>query len=147
MKNKYLTVWIIPILLLGASCKKQEKLSQVELAKKIQKTDLVGNWVPTKIETLFIDKKNQKTSRVDSSDYVKFYTPAYKFTSDQVNEDHKSWDYSVVISDKSYILEYLKFGVLQHYEILKLNSDQLILKSINKEESGIRTEVIYFKKN
>ena len=146
MKNKYLTAWVILLLLLGTSCKKQEKLSQKELDKNVQKTDLIGDWVPTKIETSFIDKKNQKTFRVDSSDKVKFYIPAYKFTAEQVNLDYKSWDYSIITSNKSNALEYLKFGFLQHYEILKLNSSQLILKNISNEESGIRTEVIYYKK-
>jgi hypothetical protein len=147
MKNNYLAMWVIPMVLLGASCKKQENLGQEKPEKKIQKTDLLGAWSPTKIETLFIDKKNQEISRVDSSDKVKFYIPAYKFTAEHVNVDYKSWDYSIITSEKSNALEYLKFGFLQHYDILKLNSSQLILKNISNEESGIRTEVIYYKKD
>lgn len=147
MNNKYLIAWVIPLLLFGTSCKKQEKLNQEKPDKKIEKAALIGAWNPTKIETSFIDKKKHEISRVDSSDKVKFYIPAYKFTADQVNVDYKSWDYSIITSDKSITLEYLRFGVLQHYEILKLNNSQLILKNISNEESGLRTEIIYYKKD
>ncbi|QPH41196.1 hypothetical protein [Pedobacter endophyticus] len=147
MTNKYLLAWLIPLLLLGASCKKQENPIQEEISKDIRKADFIGVWTPFKIETTFTDKQNQEVSIIDSTEKVKFYIPAYKFTYDKVIVDHNGWDYSVNTLGKTKTLEYLRYGVLQDYEILKLNASQLILKDINIEDTGKRVEIVYFNKN
>lgn len=135
----------MPLLLLGSSCKKQEKLNQEKLVKKIQKADLIGVWNPIKIITLFNDGKDQ-IIMVDSSETVKSYVPAYQFKSDKLIVDHVLADYQIISSEKNTNLEYLRYNIKQFYNILELSNEILVLKNVNIEETGVKTETVYYNK-
>ncbi|RQO80188.1 hypothetical protein DBR40_00785 [Pedobacter sp. KBW01] len=146
MKNKYLNAWIISLILLGSSCKKQENLIQEKFEKKIQKTDLIGNWSPVKIETVVIDNESTKII-ADSSRYVKSYVLGYVINSDHLIHDNRGSYYEISELNDQQFLEYELYGFNQKLTLLKLTKNTLILQHKNLIGTIKKTETIYFNKS
>lgn len=141
MKNKYLTAWVILLLLLGSSCKKQEELTVETTDKKIEKTDLIGIWHPVKTETTGLTKDGMVTI-ADSSENVKSYVPSLVFSKDEMVMGGIKGKYNISIADEHNILTFESGDKIQKFEVLKVKE----LFKLKPNDSSSISISFYFKR-
>jgi hypothetical protein len=144
MNNKYLIAWVMPLLLLGSSCKKQEKLGQDNHEKQIQKSDLIGTWTIVKTENTGLTKKGL-TTVIDSSENLKLYISDYKFSNSEIQVEKIKSKYEIKNIDDQSFLAFKSFGEEYNFKISnvrKLLKIEMIESSLNPN----RITIHYYKK-
>lgn len=145
MKNKYLTVWVIPLLLLGASCKKQDSIILEKKSKLLNKTDLIGNWIPFKIVSGITDKSRTFIIS-DTSENVKNYLSSYNITTDYLITNYKKSTYNLSISNNQTFLEYSIFDVTQKFPVLNIKDNVMSIQRTEIVGAIQKVDTIYYKK-
>ncbi|MCX2431476.1 hypothetical protein [Pedobacter sp. GR22-10] len=143
MKRKFL-LWIIPLFSILNSCKKQEN-SSLKKEDLLMNSEIVGNWVPTKVLNAITDK-NGTTVVADSSVYVKSYTLGYLINKDFLVTDNRQQGYKLTKEEDQYFLEYSIFDIPQKIPILSLKENELVLQRKEIIGSITKTETTYYKK-
>lgn len=138
-------MWIIPLILLVASCKKESSIIPGKKSKMLNKSDLIGNWIPYKIVSGITDK-DRILIISDSSDHVKNYLPSYNITSNYLITNYKKSTYKLYPSKNNFLLEYNIFDVPQKFPVLGIEDN--ILSIQRTEVIGIiqKIDTIYYKK-
>lgn len=108
-------------------------------------SEIVGNWVPTKVLNAITDK-NGTTVVADSSVYVKSYTLGYLINKDFLVTDNRQQGYKLTKEEDQYFLEYSIFDIPQRIPILSLKENELVLQRKEIIGSITKTETTYYKK-
>lgn len=145
MKNKYLIAWIIPLLLIGASCKKQDSIIVEKRSKLLNKTDLIGNWIPFKIVSGITDKS--KTFIIsDTSDNIKSYLSSYNINTDYLITNYKKSTYNLSTSNNQTFLEYSIFDIPQKFPVLNIKDNIMSIQRTEIVGAIQKIDTIYYKK-